>query len=342
MDAVGETGAACSASDSMHFENLNGSLGSLAEAQSVSSIVSSPYNLLAGLGVNGAAGVKTGVATSDWPQILGGYGGSVGVDPKSGTTWYVNDQAGVAVYRCSQAAPCTPADFGLSPVITNADVGNDGFAMPAPAPILVDPYDPTQLLIGTCRVWRGPGSGSGWTSSNAISPIFDTSSTTGSCQGDALIRSIAAQAQAGGETIYAGTYGAADGGANLPGHLLGATFNPAGGVPVWSDLTSGAVVNDSLPFNYYGFDISSVGIDPHDASGRRSIARRTAARPGMRSPPTFPTRRPTPSPSIRRMPMSSMWPPTPGSFIPPRLPPARSRFRSAGRCLAQVCRRPRS
>jgi hypothetical protein len=272
MDAVGETGAACSASDSMHFENLNGSLGSLAEAQSVSSIVSSPYNLLAGLGVNGAAGVKTGVATSDWPQILGGYGGSVGVDPKSGTTWYVNDQAGVAVYRCSQAAPCTPADFGLSPVITNADVGNDGFAMPAPAPILVDPYDPTQLLIGTCRVWRGPGSGSGWTSSNAISPIFDTSSTTGSCQGDALIRSIAAQAQAGGETIYAGTYGAADGGANLPGHLLGATFNPAGGVPVWSDLTSGAVVNDSLPFNYYGFDISSVVIDPHDASGRTVYA----------------------------------------------------------------------
>ncbi len=269
MDAVGETGAACSASDAMHFQNLNGGLGSLAEVQSVSSIVSSPYNLLAGLGVNGAAGVKASVATADWPQILGGYGGSVGVDPVSGATWYVNDQAGVAVYRCSQAAPCTPADFGASPAVTNADVGNDGFAMPAPAPILVDPYDPTQLLIGTCRVWRGPGSGSGWTPSNAISPIFDTSSTTGSCQGDALIRSIAAQARAGGEVIYAGTYGSANGGANLPGHVLSAIFSPSGsGMPAWTDLTRGTVVNDSLPLNDYGFDISSVVIDPHDTSGK--------------------------------------------------------------------------
>ena len=28
--------------------------------------------------------------------------------------------------------------------------------MTAPAPFLVDPLDHTQLLIGTCRVWRGP------------------------------------------------------------------------------------------------------------------------------------------------------------------------------------------
>jgi Abnormal spindle-like microcephaly-assoc'd, ASPM-SPD-2-Hydin len=269
MDAVGETGVACNSSDSTHFQNLNGSLGSLAEAESVSPLVSSPYNMLAGLGVNGAAGVKAGAATADWPQILGGYGGPVSVDPNTGTDWYVSDQAGVAVYRCSQSAPCTPADFGTSPAITNADVDNDGYAMSTPAPILVDAYDPTRVLVGTCRVWRGLGSGSGWTSSNAISPILDSSSTTGSCQGDALIRSLAAQAQATSEIIYAGTYGSANGGANLPGHVLSATFNPASSnMPAWTDLTSGTVVNDSLSLNYYGFDISSIIVDPHDPSGQ--------------------------------------------------------------------------
>ncbi len=35
-DAIGETGSACSATDSTHFQNLNGSLGSLAEVESLS------------------------------------------------------------------------------------------------------------------------------------------------------------------------------------------------------------------------------------------------------------------------------------------------------------------
>ncbi len=35
-DAIGETGSACSATDSSHFQNLNGSLGSLAEVVSLS------------------------------------------------------------------------------------------------------------------------------------------------------------------------------------------------------------------------------------------------------------------------------------------------------------------
>ncbi len=269
MDAVGETGAACSASDSTHFDNLNGSLGSLAEVESVSPVLTSPYNMLTGLGVNGAAGIKTSTVTVDWPQVLGGYGGPVAVDPTNYLNWYVNDQAGVGIYRCSQSAPCTPGDFGTSPVVSNADLDYDGYGMFAPAPFLVDPNDASQLLIGTCRVWRGPASGSGWTSSNAISPILDTSSTTGSCQGDALIRSLAAQAQSGGDVIYAGTYGSANGGASLPGHVLSSTFNPSSGsMPVWTDLTTtGTVANDSNPLNYYGFDISSVVIDPHDTSG---------------------------------------------------------------------------
>ena len=219
-DAIGETGSACSSSDSTHFQNLNGSLGSLAEVESLSPALISPYTLMAGLGVNGVAGVKGAAVTTDWPQILSGYGGPVAVDATNVTNWYVNDQPGVAIYLCSQFAPCTPSAFGTTPVVSDADVGGDGDAMPQPAPFLVDPIDDTQLLVATCRVWRGPA-GSGWTPANAISPVLSGAGTAVSCNGNALIRSMAAMPLAsGGEIIYLGMYGSATNGSLLPGHVL--------------------------------------------------------------------------------------------------------------------------
>ena len=274
IDAIGETGTVCSAADAGHFQNLNGSLGSLAEVESMSPVLTTPYNLIAGLGANGAAGEQSGASAADWPQILSGYGGPVAVDAEHGY-WYVNDQAGVAIYQCLQA-PCTPSSFGTSPVVTDADVGGDGYAMSMPAPFLVDPIDPSQLLIGTCRVWRGPANGSGWSAANAISPILDSGATSGACSGDALIRSMAAFPLANGsEIIYVGTYGYAYNGERLPGHVLSATFNPSSGTqPQWTDLTSSPVVNDTKGFNYFGYDVSSVTVDTplHDPTGNTIYA----------------------------------------------------------------------
>jgi hypothetical protein len=269
IDAVGETGSPCAATDSAHFQNLNSSLGSLAEVVSLPPVVASPYYLMAGLGVNGTAGVKSSAATADWPQILSGYGGPVAIDPGNSANWYVNNQPGVAIYRCSQLAPCTPTAFGVSPVVTDADVGGDGDAMPTPAPFLVDPLDTSQLLIGTCRVWRGPANGAGWSASNAISPILDSGATGASCNGDALVRSMAAvPLTSGSEIIYLGMYGAASNGANLPGHVLSAILDSSSNAaPVWHDLTLNPVAGDSHALNYYNFDISSVTIDTHDTTG---------------------------------------------------------------------------
>ena len=191
------------------------------------------------------------------------------IDPNNNANWYVNNQPGVAIYLCSQEAACTPADFGASPVVTDVDVGGDGDTMPTPAPFLVDPADSTQLLIGTCRVWRGPANGSGWSASNAISPILDSGATDVACNGDALIRSMAAMPlAAGGEIIYVGMYGSAGYGANLPGHVLSATIDPSSSTPpVWNDLTLNPVVNDVNTLNYFGLDISSITIDTHDPTG---------------------------------------------------------------------------
>jgi len=269
-DAIGETGTVCSASDATHFQNLNGSLGSLAEVVSMSQVGSTPYTMMAGLGANGTAGVKSTMGTTtDWPEILGGEGGPVAIDPANSNNWYVNNGAGVSIHLCSQTTPCTPAAFGSSPLISDADVGGDGLSMTSPAPFLVDPLDSTKLLIGTCRVWRGPADGVGWSSSDAISPIFDNHSSSGPCSGNALIRSMAAMALPWGEVVYVGMYGSANEGGTLPGHVLSATYNSATGVwSGWTDLTAlNPVSNDNVSMNHYGFDISSIFIDPHDSTG---------------------------------------------------------------------------
>ncbi len=268
-DAIAETDPVCSASDASHFDNLNGGLGSLAEIESLSAVTSSPYTVLAGLGVNGAAGVKSTAGPLDqWPQVLDGEGGPVAIDPTNASRWYVNNAAGVSIHRCSRTGDCTAADFGTTPVVTDADVGGDGYTMLEPAPFTVDPLDAAQVLVGTCRVWRGPVDGSAWSGVNALSGFLDGVTGASYCNGNAQIRTIAAMAvPGGGEVIYVGMRGALEGGATLAGHVLSATYTPGGGAPVWQDLALSPVTNDNVGFNTAGMGISSIYIDPHDATG---------------------------------------------------------------------------
>ena len=269
-DAIGETGTVCNASDATHFQNLNGSLGSLAEVVSLSQAGATPYTMMAGLGAIGTAGVNsTTGTTTDWPEILGGEGGPVAIDPVTTTNWNANNGPGVSIYRGTPPNGSTPGAFNA--VVTDADVGGDGLKMTSAAPFLVDPLDNTKLLIGTCRVWRGEASGVGWSSGDAISLIFDNPASNWPCNGDALIRSMAAMAlPSGGEVVYVGMYGSANGGGTLAGHVLSATYNSASGTwSAWADVTAlNAVTNDTHPMNYLGFDISSLFIDPHDSTGQ--------------------------------------------------------------------------
>src|SRR6185437_13132610 len=70
------------------------------------------------------------------------------------------------------------------------------------------------------------------------------------------------------EVIYVGMDGALDGGANIPGHVFRAEVSAGStAMPAWKDLTFNPVTNSSTGFNYFGFDISSISIDPHDTSG---------------------------------------------------------------------------
>ncbi|MDR3773475.1 MAG: choice-of-anchor D domain-containing protein [Terracidiphilus sp.] len=271
LDAIGETGQVCNASDATHFQNLNGGLGSLGEVESLAMAGNSPYTMMTGLGVNGTAGLKaTSAPATNWPQILGGWGGPVGIDSFNPKNWYVNDEVGVSIYLCSDPSSCDASSFGTTPVVTDADVGGDGYGMTSPAPFLVDPLDATQLLIATCRLWRGPASGVGWTKGNVISPILDSGALNTACSGDALIRSIAAfPLGAGKEAVYLGMYGSLNGGSNLPGHVLSAVVDTQSGtMPVWNDLTLNPVANSPYRLNQFGMDISSIYVDPQDATGK--------------------------------------------------------------------------
>jgi len=149
--------------------------------------------------------------------------------------------------------------------------------------------------------------------------VLDDGATGVPCAGDALIRSIAALPLSGStETVYVGMYGMLNGGANLPGHILTATLNPASAsMPGWHDLTLNPVTNSPNGLNEFGFDISSIYIDSHDSTGntvyvtvegflsstepvQAVYSSTTAARTGRQSRPTFHLPRSTVFSSIRR------------------------------------------
>jgi hypothetical protein len=287
----------CSSTDAAHFQNLNGSLGSLAEVESIAQSSTTPYTMMAGLGAIGVAGASSSAeATTDWPEILGGEGGPVAIDPNDNANWYVNNAPGVSIYLGTPPAGTTSGAFspvlnyttdpGATTPVTSgsvavADVVRDGLSMAvelpyAPAAFLVDPLNSAELMVGTCRVWRGEANGVGWSAANAISPILDGKTGENDCLGNALIRTMAAMAlpvstalPSGGEVVYVGMYGSANGNKALAGHVLSMTYNAA--TQAWSapaDLTAlSTVTNDTHPMNYYGMDISSIFIDSHDSTG---------------------------------------------------------------------------
>ena len=273
LDGVAETGSTCASTDASHFNNLNASLGSLAEITGFAEHPTDPNTLLAGLGANGSAATLSASALTAWPQLSAGEGGFPFLDPTTPTNWYFAIGAGVNLKQCSLGSACTAANFTAPATINQAQVDYDVDLLDAPT--LLDPALTTNLLAATCRVWRGPAaSNSTWSISNAISSALNGSATP-CITNSPLIRSLAAggpsitstNAQnSGSEVIYAGLAGSLDGGANIPGHLFvtkSANISPT----IWTDISLSPVSNDTNLFNASGFDISSIAVDPHDATG---------------------------------------------------------------------------
>ena len=272
-DGVGEAGGVCSATDADHFDNLNGGIGSLAEVVTFAQDPVEPATLLAGLGALGSAGTGAAASGSAWTQMSTGEGGTVAIDQQNPLNWYVANGPGVNIGFCGKGASCGLQDFAATVIGANEVQGDPSLV---DAPWMLDPQDPDQLLAGTCRVWRGPATGgAGWNADLLSSPFGEPLAT--GCNGSGLVRSEAAggplQASgnapnAGSEVLYAGL---AAGQAGVSGHLFtSAAANVASSVTAWTDVGLSPVTNAAsadFQFNPGGFDISSVAVDPHDASG---------------------------------------------------------------------------
>jgi hypothetical protein len=280
-DGVNQQATPCSSDDAAHFDNLNGGMGSLAMVQSLAIHPTDGATLLAGMGANGTAAITNATTngTAPWTQIATGEGGEVAIDPVDTSQWYITTAAGVSIRRCSNGTACTAADFIGSPTIGAAQISGD--LTLTRTPWLLDPAAHGNVVVGTCRVWRGPAvDGALWSTSNAISTMFSGSQSPACVATNALVRSVAAGGSAmttvaaqttGSQVIYAGMAGALNGGAAAGGHLfVTQAANTATSATAWSDVTSSPVTTSNLAstFNPGGYDISSIYVDSHDSTGR--------------------------------------------------------------------------
>jgi hypothetical protein len=266
----------CSSDDANHFQNLNSGIGSLAAVENFAQDPNHPSTWIAALGDLGTAAPapNSSSASTAWNQVLGGEGDVVAIDPADPSNWYATSELGVGINECTSGTACYSTGFG-NVVIGEPQVEND--FQPVPAPWILDPQNTANLILGTCRVWRGPANGMGWNQTNLLSNMLDNDQAA-ACDGNAEIRTLAAipitsGSSAGSEMIYAGIAGRFDGGGLIPGHLFSATVNSASqaATTTWTDQYASPVTNNTLggsQFNPQGYGISSIDPDPHDPTGQ--------------------------------------------------------------------------
>ena len=259
----GLTTGGCGGSN--QFDSLNQTLGPITELVSFSQAPSNNgYPILAGTQGNGAPASESATVNSPWLNVNAGTVGYSQINPSNPDEWFVSAPpdltSGVNIYRCPSGINCHTQDFQNDEVVSSATVGGDiGAFYP---PYILDPQNASELIVGTCRLWRGSSSGAGF------SPLTDNFETGGSgiCTGSEtnLVRSLAAGGPLDGNgfsnVIYAGT----DGFGPLipttpPGGRLWVSTNVTDGPTTWTDQTGST--------NPSGFPVSAIALDGSDAGG---------------------------------------------------------------------------
>ena len=250
---------------SNQFDSLNATLGPLTQFVSVSQSASDPNLLFGGSHDNGAPATAFSQSSGSWVNVNAGDDGFTAVNPANENEWFVatppNPASGVNLFRCTNGINCHSQDFANNQLADSNQLGGDTGAFYFP--FLLDPQNSSELLVGTCRIWRGFSSGGGF---SQMSPDFETGGS-GACSGTEvnLVRAIAAGGLTDGnhysQTIYAGTDGEGPQIPTVPegGHVW-VTTNSDGGAPTWTDETG--------TINPQGFPISSIALDSSDPVGK--------------------------------------------------------------------------
>jgi hypothetical protein len=236
------------------FDNLDANFGSMAQFVSFSVHPTDASTLLGGTQDNGSPAVDSvhsGANGLTWQAVATGDGAYNEINPNQPDEWFTAETH-VSIFRCPLGITCRQADFQLVVSTPQLDFDDSEFY----TPYLLDPQNTNSILLGTCRVWRGPSSGIGWSSTNALSFNFDTSVASVCVSPANLVTSLAAGGPAtanGSQVIYAGT---------AAGNIF-VTTNADGGPASWTQ---------SLLTNNRNFPVSSIALDGHDATGRTAYA----------------------------------------------------------------------
>src|SRR5208282_3792878 len=193
------------------FDSLNMTLGSMTQFVSFSEASNDASTILGGTQGNGSPGTQS--TGGSWQNVNAGDGGFTQINPNNEEEWFVsnppNATSGVNIFTCtnSNGISCHTQDFQGNPVVSSATVGGDtGAYYP---PYILDPQNANEIVVGTCRMWRGSSSGGAFT---VLSHSFETGGD-GICTGGEinLVRSVAAgvlDTNTGlSKVIYAGTDG---------------------------------------------------------------------------------------------------------------------------------------
>jgi hypothetical protein len=246
------------------FDSLNQTLGSMTQLISFSQSSTDPNVILGGAGDNGSPASTTAEGSSIWANVNAGDGGYAAISPANEDEWFASTPpdsvSGINIFSCALGIGCHTDDFVNNQVVSSATVGGDTGAFYPP--YIFDPHNSGELLVGTCRVWRGSEAGGGFT---VLSNNFESGGDAICSGGETnLVRSLAAggalDANGFSNVIYAGTDGVGPDLITSPagGHVWAST-NAAGGSLTWADQT-GAI-------NPSHFPISGIAIDSSDVSG---------------------------------------------------------------------------
>lgn len=252
------------------FDNLNGTMGSMMQFVSFSQAPSDDSIVLGGTARNGSIStnnssfVDKGSNGLGWAVYAPGFGvfdagGNTAINVDNANEWFVSapdsnstSRQAVSISRCGQGVAC---QGNFTKVVDPAVYGDDSSGFPAP--FILDPQATNQMILGTCRVWRGPSNPTAaW--SAAVSPNFTTNdATTCSFGAHRMLTSVAAGgpkvAGVGSQVIYAG---------DETGRVY-VTANANGAPAPWNDKTP---VTQNTP-TWGNFPVSSIAVNTTDATG---------------------------------------------------------------------------
>jgi len=267
----------CTAGNPFPFQNLNQNMGSMTQFFSFSQHPTDAATLLGGTQDNGSPAVDSTHSGSNgvtWTEVNSGDGGFNAIDPNSPLVWYTANTK-VSVQRCGSGITCNAGTFPTVVGSTQVSGDDSGFY----TPYLLDPQNNNNIILGTCRVWRGPANNAaGWSSSNALSNNFDLGTATLCARSTSMnhtskVRSLAAGGPVvagNSQVIYAGMSGPDDLGGLGP--AAGEIFATTNGGANWTNVIGATSCNLAGSINPGCHDVSDIALDPADSTGKTAYA----------------------------------------------------------------------